>query len=71
MPLGWASTQENLGLAYKALAEKSKNQVTLLQGIHATRSALEVFEKGQVAFNVERAKRNLASTEALLEQIKS
>ena len=44
-------------------------QATLLQGIEAMRAALKVFEEGQAAFNIEKAKRNLANAEALLAEL--
>jgi len=70
VPLDWAWTQENIGLAYCALAEKSKDQETLLRGIASIKASLEVYKDGRLTYDIEKAERNLAGAEALLARFK-
>jgi tetratricopeptide (TPR) repeat protein len=70
VPLQWALTQENLGLALQALGEKELSTDRMDQAIAAFRTALEVFEQAGASYNIEKARRNLALAEAALARLR-
>jgi hypothetical protein len=64
VPLDWAFTMENLGLAQMALGERTADLATAETAIQSIAAALAVFREGKVAFNTEKAERNLAEATA-------
>ena len=52
------------------MAARTRDEVLLLRGIAAIQVSLEVFEDGQVVYNIEKATRHLAAAEALLAEIR-
>jgi tetratricopeptide (TPR) repeat protein len=69
-PFLWALTQENRGLALQVLGEREQSAGRLEQAVAAMHGTLEVFEESGASYNVEKAKRNLASAEAALARLR-
>lgn len=66
MPLQWARTQSNLAHALRTLGEREGSAARLEEAVAAYRAALEVNTRAESATDWTR--RNLARTEALLEE---
>jgi tetratricopeptide (TPR) repeat protein len=66
VPLHWATTQNNLGNALRALGERESGTGRLEEAIAALRAALEVFEAAQASHYMAVTQGNLARVESLI-----
>ena len=75
MPLQWATTQNNLGLALMGLGEREHGTARLQEAVEAFEGALDVFQAAQAAYYVsagrdhlELARDRLAQRQASLQR---
>jgi hypothetical protein len=68
VPLDWAQTQNNLGLALWSLGERESGTARLEEAVAAYRDALSIFESAAAVYFAQVTHRNLARAEALLIQ---
>jgi hypothetical protein len=68
VPLNWATTQYNLGIALRALGKQEGDTKLLEKALAAHRAALSTYEASGASHDAEDARRNLALSEAALER---
>ena len=66
VPLDWAKTQNNLGLALVALGDHESGTEKLEQGVAAHQGALEVYEHAGASFYIELVRGNFDRAQRLL-----
>ncbi len=65
VPIEWAETSENLGLALALIAERSGDCGAAQRGVQALEDALEVFSAPQLAWNRDKAAGGLSAARAV------
>jgi len=66
VPLAWAMTQNNLGIALQLLGERESGSARLQEAVGAFRAALEVLEIVQADHYLELVKGNCVKAESLI-----
>ena len=66
MPLDWAQTQNNLGLALEAVGERGSGMVQLEEAVAAYRAAVEEWTRDRVPVDWARTQMNLGTALAAL-----
>ena len=62
VPLGWAMTQNNLGLVLQTIGERESHTETLQQAVEAYRLALEEYTRERVPLDWAQTQMNLGNT---------
>ena len=68
MPLDWATTQNNLGIALWTLGERENGTERLLEAVDAYRDALEERTRERVPLHWATTQNNLGTAQALLNE---
>jgi hypothetical protein len=68
VPLEWAITQNNLGLALATLGEQESGTQRLEEAVGAYNAALDVFEAAGAEYYVTNTRGNLERARALLDE---
>ncbi|MDQ7836051.1 MAG: hypothetical protein RDU24_11770 [Humidesulfovibrio sp.] len=68
-PLNWAATQNNLGAALKALAEKAQDAAKAREALKHYTSAFDVYSTSEAPYYRELVEENMRNVQALIEKL--
>jgi tetratricopeptide (TPR) repeat protein len=71
VPLDWAGTQNNLGIALQTLGERESGTQYLEEAVGAFQKSLKVFQAADATHDVETTTNNLVSAQIALEKKKA